>query len=145
MTRFTLLEILTTLQSNNKNNEFVEYVRDVFLTQTVKNPTRKREGHTSNLLGLVLVNEESMVSGTEHLFPGKSDNETPVFSLLYVCEEKQKEQEQEFKYDMSKANGNFAQMRRTELDEFDWSCILDTSINQCWQIIKERIHDVMCA
>ena len=85
MTRFTLLEILTTLQSSNKNNEFVEYVRDVFLTQTVKNPTRKREGHTSNLLSLVLVNEESMVSGIEHLSPGKSDNGTLVFSLLYMC------------------------------------------------------------
>ena len=107
MTRFTLLEILTTLQSNNKD-EFVEYVRDVFLTQTVKKTTRKREGHTSNLFGLVLVNEESMASGTEHLSPGKSDNERLVFSLLYVCEKKQKEQEQEFKYDLSKAKGNFA-------------------------------------
>ena len=38
--------------SNNKDNEFVDCVRDVFLTQTVKNPTgsRRREGHTSNLL-----------------------------------------------------------------------------------------------
>ena len=62
-----------------------------------------------------------------------------VFSL-YVCEEK--EQEQEFKCDLSKAMGNFAQMR-TEFDEFNWSCIRDTSINQCWQI-KERIHEVMC-
>ena len=110
-------------------------------TKYIKN--RKREGHTSNLLGLVLINEESMVSGIEHLSPGKSDNETLVFSLLYECEEKQKELEQEFKYDLSKAKGNFAQMR-TEFEEFDWSCILDTSINQCWQIIKERIHDVMC-
>ena len=84
-----------------------------------------------------------MVSGTEHLSPAKSDNKTLVFSLLYVCEEKQKEQEQEFKYDLSKAKGNFAQMR-TEFDEFDWSCILDASIHQCWQILKERIHDVMC-
>ena len=108
-----------------------------------KKPTRKRERHTSNLLGLELVNKESMVSGTGHLSPGKNDNETLVFSLLYVCEEKQKEQEQEFKYDLSKAKGNFAQMR-TEFDEFDWSCIFNTSINQCWQIIKERIHDVTC-
>ena len=31
-----------------------------------KKKNRKRERHTSNLLGLVLVNEESMVSGIEH-------------------------------------------------------------------------------
>ena len=55
-----------------------------------------------------------------------------------ICEEKQKEQE--LKYDLSK--GNFAQMR-TEFDEFDGSCILDTSINKCWQIIKDRIRDSM--
>ena len=58
--------------SNNKDNELVECFRDVFLTQTVKKKskkkiiTRNRERHTSNLLGLVLVNEESMVSGIEH-------------------------------------------------------------------------------
>ena len=70
--------------SNNKDNEFVEYVRSVFLTQVVKKKkkTRKREGHTSNLFGLVLVNEESMVSGTEHISPGKRDNETLVFSCV---------------------------------------------------------------
>ena len=38
--------------SNNKDNKFAECVRDVFLTQTVKKTTgsRRREGHTSNLL-----------------------------------------------------------------------------------------------
>ena len=51
--------------SNNKDNEFVECFRDVFLTKTVKKKNRKKERHTSNLLGLVLVNE-SMVSGIEH-------------------------------------------------------------------------------
>ena len=104
-----------------------------------KKKTRKRKGHTSNLFGLVLVNEESMASGTEHLSPGKSDNERLVFSLLYVCEKKQKEQEQEFKYDLSKAKVT-AQMR-TEFDQFDWGCILDTSINQCWQIVKVKVQD----
>ena len=76
-----------------------------------------------------------MVSDVEHISPiGKSDHETLLFSL-YVCEEEQKEQE--LKYDLNKVN--FAQMRT----KFDWSCILDTSINQCWQIIKERIHHSM--
>ena len=50
--------------SSNKDKKFVECVRDAFLTQTVKKPTRRREGHTSNLLGLVLVNKESMYSET---------------------------------------------------------------------------------
>ena len=83
--------------SNNKDNEFVEYVRSVFLTQMVKKrkkerkkkkkkKNRKREGHASNLFGLVRVNEESMVSGTEHISPGKRDNET----LVFLCVKKSK-------------------------------------------------------
>ena len=61
-----------------------------------------------------------------------------------MCVKKSKRyKNKKFKYDLSKAKGNFAQMR-TEFDEFDWSCILDASIHQCWQILKERIHDVMC-
>ena len=75
--------------SNNKDNEFVECVRDVFLTQTVKQTTRKRERHTSNLLGLVLVNEESMVSGIKHLSPGTNDNGT-WYSHYYMCVKKSK-------------------------------------------------------
>ena len=57
-----------------------------------------------------------MVSNIEHLSPypvGKNDHETLVFPL-YVCEEK--EHEQELKYDLTK--GNSAQMR-TEFEEFD--------------------------
>ena len=42
-----------------------------------------------------MVNEEPLSP-----IAGKSDHETLIFSL-YVCEEKQKEQEQELKYDLS--------------------------------------------
>ena len=37
---------------------------------------------------------------------------------VYVCEEKQKEQEQELKYDLSKAKGNFAQTCRLNATSF---------------------------
>ena len=79
--------------SNNKDNELVECFRDVFLTQTVKKiklkKTRKRERHTSNLLGLVLVNEESMVSGIEHWSPGKMIMKH-WYSHYYMCVKKSK-------------------------------------------------------
>ena len=73
--------------SNNKDNEFVECIRDVFLTQTVK----IQLGREKDIPLICFVNEESMVSGIEHLSPGTNNNGTLVFSLLYVCEEKQKE------------------------------------------------------
>ena len=93
MTRFTLLEILTTLQLDGTVNgpttrtTSLLNVRDVFLTQTVKNQL----GREKDIPLICFVNEESMVSGIEHLPPGTNNNGTLVFSLLYVCEEKQKE------------------------------------------------------
>ena len=44
------------------------------------------------------------------------------------------------RFDLSKAN--FAQMRK-DFENFDWSYLHEASINQCWEIIKPRIHESM--
>ena len=65
-----------------KDDMFVECVRDAFLTQMVSKPTRRRKGQTPNLLDLVLISEENLVSDIFHSNPiAKSDNETLLFSL----------------------------------------------------------------
>ena len=96
-----------------------------------KKPTRKRERHTSNLLGLVLVNEESIII---HLFLEISDQyQIPHLVLItylqeqmimehwyshyYMCVKKSK-RNKNLSMILSKAKGNFALMR-TEFDEFD--------------------------
>ena len=46
----------------------------------VDKPTRIRLGQTGNILDLVLVNEEQLVSEIEHYSPiGKSDHDTLFF------------------------------------------------------------------
>ena len=68
--------------SGIKDNMFVKCVRDAFLTHIVSKTTRRREGQTPNLLDLVLISEENLVSDIFHSNPiAKSDNETLLFSL----------------------------------------------------------------
>ena len=65
--------------SSVRNNDFTECVRDAYLFQMVRKPTRRREGQQPNILDLVLVNDENLVS---HLCPfGKSDHEVLFFNL----------------------------------------------------------------
>ena len=110
-----------------KDDMFVECVRDAFLTQMVSKPTRRRKGQTPNLLDLVLVSEECLVSDMIYSRPAaKSDHETLLFSL-YIYEIMPAEQE-DSRYDLSKAN--FAQMRQ-DCESFDWSYLHEVSIKQC--------------
>jgi hypothetical protein len=67
--------------NEEKNNEVIECMRDAFLIQKVKDPTRHREGQRSTLDDLVLVSEENLISDIEHLDPvGKSDHNILVFN-----------------------------------------------------------------
>ena len=61
--------------------QFVNTIHDCFLFQHVKQPTRYR-GETSNILDLILTNEEGMIDTIDH-YPGlgKSDHECLVFNL----------------------------------------------------------------
>ena len=44
-------------ESSKRDEKFVECVRDAFLSQMVTNVTMRREGQTSSLLDLILVND----------------------------------------------------------------------------------------
>ena len=69
--------------SSVRDNDFIECVCDAYLFQMVRKPTRCREGQQPNILDLVLVNDENLVSDIENLCPfGKSDNEV----LYFICE-----------------------------------------------------------
>ena len=47
--------------SGNSDNEFISNIRNALLIQVVREPTRRRAGHTSNILELVLVNDENLI------------------------------------------------------------------------------------
>ena len=121
-------------------NEFIECLREAFLLQMVDNPTRIRLGQTGNILDLVLVNEEQLMSEIEHYSPiGKSDHET-VFFNLYIRVDRWNANDEGYTLDLK--NGNYAKMRQM-LKQTDWSQMLDSSVEQCWNLIKNKIHESM--
>ena len=125
-----------------QDNELIECIRDAHLTQMVSNPTRRREGQRSNILDLILVNEEQFISNIEHCCPiAKSDHEVLLFTL-YTTVENSNEQNLEVRYDLNK--GKYHAMRES-IAEIDWIEILQCTFNvdQCWKIIKGVIVEKM--
>ena len=111
-----------------------------FLFQHVKQPTRYREGETSNILDLILTNEEGMIDTIDH-YPGlgKSDHECLVFDLnapkeLYV----------EANPTRDYFKGNYENIVNT-LDDIDWNTCLQGEIgvsydNLC-SILEQTVAD----
>ena len=63
---------------------FLEGIKDCFLFQHVREPTRFREGQTPSILGLILTNRENMVEKIDYLPSlGKSDH--VVLSFNFNC------------------------------------------------------------
>ena len=124
----------------NDGNEFVEQIRDALLIQKVRNPTRRREGQTSNILDLVLVNDDNLISEIEHCTPlGKSDHEVLMFTIDAGMEGKN--QEVKYRYNLNK--GNYELMNEAMLN-IDWYRVLDEqNVDQNWIDIKEKILQSM--
>ena len=70
--------------NNKKDNEMYECIRDAYLTQNVKSPTRFRTDQNPTLDDLILTNDENLLSDIQHCNPiGKSDHETLIFELKH--------------------------------------------------------------
>ena len=74
----------TTVSENHPATKFLECIRDAYLYQHVKEPTRVRENNEPSTLDFVLTNEESMVENI-NFDPelGKCDHLT--LSFEYTC------------------------------------------------------------
>ena len=118
----------------NEGNEFVEQIRDALLIQKVRKPTRRREGQTSNILDLVLVNDDNQISEI-----GKSDHEVLMFTIDAGMEGRNLDVK--YKYHLNK--GNYELMNEAMLN-IDWYRVLDeNNVNQNWIDIKEKILQSM--
>ena len=74
----------TTVSENHPATKFLECIRDAYLYQHLKEPTRVRENNEPSTLDLVLTNEESMVENINFdLGLGKSYHLT--LSFEYTC------------------------------------------------------------
>ena len=74
---------------NHMASVFLECVRDSFMIQHVREPTRYRNEEQPNILDLIFTNEEGMISDLKYCEPiGNSDHVTLLFNLLTGSEDK---------------------------------------------------------
>jgi hypothetical protein len=125
--------------TGERNGRFITTLLDSFLIQVVKQPTRRREGQIANILDLVIVNDELLVSDIIHFSPlGKSDHEVLIFDL-YV-KNKIKRQEDKMIYNIKKAN--FHEMKN-DIRKINCELLKDLTVEKCWEEIKLTIQKSM--
>ena len=107
---------------NSYDNTFIDCLRDSFFHQHVTIPTRSRYNQNPSILGLILTNEEGIISSLSHLSPlGKSYHSILTFNFhCYI---------QHRRHDRMQCNyrkGDHSTMR-AQLS-LDWNYILN---NKC--------------
>ena len=125
--------------TSTKDETFIECIRDAYLYQMVKAPTRRRGDQRPTLDDLILVNDETLISDITHLSPlGKSDHDVLLFSL-YIEQDPPEAQDIE-RFDLSKVD--YHKMRE-EVETADWSNLHLDDVENIWLRIKKTIIDSM--
>ena len=75
---------LSLAPSTHCSHPFLDAIRDSFLFQHVRHPTRFRLGEIPNVLDLILINEEGMVRNLDHL-SGLGSSDHVVLKFTLVC------------------------------------------------------------
>ena len=126
---------------NNTNitkaeEDFLDCLNDHFLEQLITEPTRHREKQKSNILDLVLTNDDTAVNDIEHRDPlGKSDHEVLVIELSTQSDNSKSCKD---KYNFFKSD--FASLQE-HLDSIDWSEIVDMDTDDAWLFFKNTLHN----
>ena len=119
-----------------KEGQFIDSLNDAFLIQMVNKPTRHREGQQANLLDLIIVNDDQMISDITHFSKlGKSDHDTLLFDL-YIPKDKPPQEDPKAEYIFKK--GNYRKMRQ-EAEDLEWSYIIDLDVEKQMAEIKKKL------
>ena len=123
---------------NQLEYTFIEGIKDLFLCQHVKEPTRHREGNIPSLLDLIFTNESEMI---EEIFYqpglGKSDHQILHFKFLCTAEHKSTNLEK-----LNYNKGEYNSMNRA-LEEFEWPDWSNMGVQMSWGIVSEQISKII--
>lgn len=128
----------TTVGENHPATVFLELIRDSFLYQHVKNPTRYRDNEIASMLDLVLTNEMNMIEEIDYLPPlGKSDHLVLSFTLILYTDQKVRSGE---KFNFYKADYNTI---NDNLREIDWNSSICQvlSTDKAWENFTDIIYN----
>jgi len=116
---------------------FQEAIRDAFLTQLIDEPTRHRFCQNSNILDLVICNDDDCIDSIEHLAPlGRSDHDVIRITLnLSVRDETNKLK----RFDYHK--GDYEGCKK-EISSIDWNVLTTMNIDEAWIFLKNKLKDL---
>ena len=120
---------------NSLGFQFMECVRDCFLTQHVKEPTHRRAEQTANILDLVFSNEEGMVEDLTLEAPiGMSHHCAIIFNFMcYTCKSRSSVRKPQFN------KGDYVKLR-ANMASYDWKNDLEgKSCENSWKMFEERM------
>ena len=123
----------------SKEEKFIESLRDAFLIQNVKNPTRNREHQKANILDLILTSDDELISEIEHRDPlGKSDHQVLTFDMMINSED----DVTTYRHKFNLPKGNYNTMRK-EVSNFDWNQLSELDVNEMWTDFSYKIKESM--
>ena len=117
-------EAMESVLHHNKNDPFLECIRDTILTQHITCPTRARGGQIPSTLDLVFTNEPTMIEDLNFYSPlGKSDHS--CISFKFICEKGKNIQPRKvYFFD----RGSYNNMRE-DLAQHQWPEVSSTNID----------------
>ena len=132
------IEWSTRTTINKRDHEFIETIRDAYLFQHINTPTRHRHNQNSNILDLILSNNEMAITDIKIESPlGKSDHATIKFSVNCNLDIKDNVIN---KFSFQK--GNYERMKE-ELS-LDWDRLFeDKNVDEAWSIFEDKIVESM--
>ena len=123
----------------NKENIFVECLRDAFLIQNVQKPTRNRENQRANILDLILTSDDDLITEIEHMDPlGKSDHQVLMFNMIINLDD----DVTSYRHKLNLSKGNYSNMRE-EFRNLNWDHLLELNINEMWTCFSDRLKESM--
>jgi hypothetical protein len=129
----------TGFSPKEEEDAFLNTTSDIFLQQLVTNPTRHRINQTSNLLDLVLTNNENIVNEITHLPPlGKSDHDILQISLHPDILSTSK---QIAKPKLLLNKGRYNELRR-DLGTTDWNHLHQLNASEAWNFLHKTLNTV---
>ena len=126
----------TSMSTEHVTTRFIECIRDGFLFQHVKQPTHySGPDQTSNILDLVMTNEEGMIDEIEYDVPIGNSHHVTLKWTLNCYKERTVSKIDKYSYD----KGNYEEIRR-KLGSIDWTTDLaNKSVDEMWLFILNSI------
>ena len=120
---------------------FLEGIKDCFLFQHIREPTRFREGQIPSILDLTFANEENIVDKINYLPSlGESDHIISIIRCFNFTCFTEKPIKTYKKYNFNK--GTYIS-RINHLSAIDWSFMQDLNLTESWKYFAELFVDLI--